>query len=145
MKRAHNLLIGERTAEEIKLKIGSAFPLEDELTMEVKGRDLSQGLPRTLVARSEEIRDALKEPLTAILESIRQILEQCPPELSRDLVDRGIVVAGGGALLRGIDRLVAKETQLPVTIAEDPLISVANGAGKVLQNIDYWRNAAATA
>mgnify|MGYP000367322603 FL=1 len=145
MKRAHNLLIGERTAEEIKLKIGSAFPLEDELTMEVKGRDLSQGLPRTLVARSEEIRDALKEPLTAILESIRQILEQCPPELSGDLVDRGIVVAGGGALLRGIDRLVAKETQLPVTIAEDPLISVANGAGKVLQNIDYWRNAAATA
>ena len=145
MKRAHNLLIGERTAEEIKLKIGSAFPLEDELTMEVKGRDLSQGLPRTLVARSEEIRDALKEPLTAILESIRQILEQCPPELSGDLVDRGIVLAGGGALLRGIDRLVAKETQLPVTIAEDPLISVANGAGKVLQNIDYWRNAAATA
>ncbi len=145
MKRAHNLLIGERTAEEIKLKIGSAFPLEDELTMDVKGRDLSQGLPRTLSARSEEIRDALKEPLTAILESIRQILEQCPPELSGDLVDRGIVLAGGGALLRGIDRLVAKETQLPVTIAEDPLISVANGAGKVLQNIDYWRNAAATA
>jgi len=145
MKRAHNLLIGERTAEEIKLKIGSAFPLEDELTMEVKGRDLSQGLPRTLNARSEEIRDALKEPLTAILESIRQILEQCQPELSGDLIDRGIVMAGGGALLRGIDRLVAKETQLPVTIAEDPLISVANGAGKVLQNIDYWRNAAATA
>ena len=145
MKRAHNLLIGERTAEEIKLKIGSAFPLEDELTMEVKGRDLSQGLPRTLTARSEEIRDALKEPLTAILESIRQVLEQCQPELSGDLIDRGIVMAGGGALLRGIDRLVAKETQLPVTIAEDPLISVANGAGKVLQNIDYWRNAAATA
>ena len=145
MKRAHNLLIGERTAEEIKLKIGSAFPLEDELTMEVKGRDLSQGLPRTLNARSEEIRDALKEPLTAILESIRGILEQCQPELSGDLIDRGIVMAGGGALLRGIDRLVAKETQLPVTIAEDPLISVANGAGKVLQNIDYWRNAAATA
>ena len=145
MKRAHNLLIGERTAEEIKLKIGSAFPLEDELTMEVKGRDLSQGLPRTLTARSEEIRDALKEPLTAILESIRQVIEQCQPELSGDLIDRGIVMAGGGALLRGIDRLVAKETQLPVTIAEDPLISVANGAGKVLQNIDYWRNAAATA
>ncbi len=145
MKRAHNLLIGERTAEEIKLKIGSAFPLEDELTMEVKGRDLSQGLPRTLNARSEEIRDALKEPLTSILEAIRGILEQCQPELSGDLIDRGIVMAGGGALLRGIDQLVAKETQLPVTIAEDPLISVANGAGKVLQNIDYWRNAAATA
>ena len=113
--------------------------------MEVKGRDLSQCLPRTLTARSEEIRDALREPLTAILESIRQILEQCPPELSGDLVDRGIVMAGGGGLLRGIDRLVAKETQLPVTIAEDPLISVANGTGKVLQNIDYWRNASANA
>jgi len=143
MKRAHNLMIGERTAEEIKLKIGSAFPLDEEITMEVKGRDLSQGLPRTLSVRSEEIRDALKEPLSSILESIRQILEQCPPELSGDLVDRGIVIAGGGALLRGIDRLISKETQLPVTIADDPLISVANGTGRVLQDIDYWRNAAA--
>ena len=143
MKRAHNLMIGERTAEEIKLKIGSAFPLDEEMTMEVKGRDLSQGLPRTLSVRSEEIRDALKEPLSSILEAIRQILEQCPPELSGDLVDRGIVIAGGGALLRGIDRLISKETQLPVTIADDPLISVANGTGRVLQDIDYWRNAAA--
>ena len=143
MKRDHNLMIGERTAEEIKLKIGSAFSLDEEMTMEVKGRDLSQGLPRTLTVRSEEIRDALKEPLSSILESIRQILEQCPPELSGDLVDRGIVIAGGGALLRGIDRLISKETQLPVTIADDPLISVANGTGRVLQDIDYWRNAAA--
>ena len=143
MKRDHNLMIGERTAEEIKLKIGSAFPLDEEMTMEVKGRDLSQGLPRTLSVRSEEIRDALKEPLSSILEAIRQILEQCPPELSGDLVDRGIVIAGGGALLRGIDRLISKETQLPVTIADDPLISVANGTGRVLQDIDYWRNAAA--
>ncbi len=145
MKRAHNLLIGEPSAEEIKLKIGSAFPLDEEMTMEVKGRDLSQGLPRTLTVRSEEIRDALKEPLASILDSIRQILEQCPPELSGDLVNRGIVLAGGGALLRGIDRLIAKETQLPVTIADDPLISVANGTGRVLQNIDYWRQASATA
>ena len=145
MKRAHNLLIGEPTAEEIKLKIGSAFPLDEEMTMEVKGRDLSQGLPRTLTARSEEIRDALKEPLASILDSIRQLLEQCPPELSGDLVDRGIVLAGGGALLRGIDRLISKETQLPVHIADDPLITVANGTGHVLQNIDYWRNASATA
>ena len=143
MKRAHNLAIGERTAEEIKLKIGSAFSLDEEMTMEVKGRDISQGLPRTLTVRSEEIRDALKEPLSSILEAIRQILEQCPPELSGDLVDRGIVIAGGGALLRGIDRLISKETQLPVTIADDPLISVANGTGRVLQDIDYWRNAAA--
>jgi rod shape-determining protein MreB len=145
MKRAHNLLIGEPTAEEIKLKIGSAFPLDEEMTMEVKGRDLSQGLPRTLTARSEEIRDALKEPLASILDSIRQLLEQCPPELSGDLVDRGIVLAGGGALLRGIDRAIAKETQLPVHIADDPLITVANGTGRVLQDIDYWRNASATA
>ena len=143
MKRAHNLMIGERTAEEIKLKIGSAFSLDEEMTMEVKGRDISQGLPRTLTVRSEEIRNALKEPLSSILEAIRQILEQCPPELSGDLVDRGIVIAGGGALLRGIDRLISKETQLPVTIADDPLISVANGTGRVLQDIDYWRNAAA--
>ena len=134
-------MIGERTAEEIKLKIGSAFPLDEEMTMEVKGRDLSQGLPRTLTVRSEEVRDALKDPLSSILESIRQILEQCPPELSGDLVDRGIVIAGGGALLRGIDRLISKETQLPVSIADDPLISVANGTGRVLQDIDYWRNA----
>ena len=145
MKRAHNLLIGEPTAEEIKLKIGSAFPLDEEMTMEVKGRDLSQGLPRTLTARSEEIRDALKEPLASILDSIRQLLEQCPPELSGDLVDRGIVLAGGGALLRGIDRAISKETQLPVHIADDPLITVANGTGRVLQDIDYWRNASATA
>ena len=145
MKRAHNLLIGEPTAEEIKLKIGSAFPLDEEMTMDVKGRDLSQGLPRTLTARSEEIREALKEPLASILDSIRQLLEQCPPELSGDLVDRGIVLAGGGALLRGIDRAINKETQLPVFIADDPLITVANGTGRVLQDIDYWRNASATA
>ena len=112
MKRAYNLMIGERTAEEIKIRIGSAFPLEQELTMEVKGRDLSAGLPKTLTIRSEEIREALQEPLSSILESIRITLERCPPELSADLVDRGIVMAGGGALLRGIDRLVAEETGL---------------------------------
>ena len=99
MKRAYNLMIGERTAEEIKIRIGSAFPLEQELTMEVKGRDLSAGLPKTLSIRSEEIREALKEPLSSILESIRITLERCPPELSADLVERGIVMAGGGALL----------------------------------------------
>src|ERR687892_1277975 len=109
MKRAYNLMIGERTAEEIKIRIGSAYPLEQELTMEVKGRDLSAGLPKTLTVRSEEIREALKEPLTSILESVRITLERCPPELSADLVDRGIVMAGGGSLLRGIDRLVAEE------------------------------------
>ena len=143
LKGAHNLKIGERTAEEIKLKIGSAFPMDEEMTMEVKGLAISSGLPHTVTIRSEEIRDALKDPLSSILESIRQVLEQCPPELAGDLVDRGIVVAGGGALLRGIDRLIAKETQLPVSIADEPLITVANGTGQVLRNIDFWRRAAA--
>ncbi|MGD1084250.1 MAG: rod shape-determining protein [Verrucomicrobiota bacterium] len=136
MKRAYNLMIGERTAEEIKIRVGSAFPLEQELTMEVKGRDLGAGLPKTLSIRSEEIREALKEPLSSILESVRITLERCPPELSADLVERGIVMAGGGALLRGIDRLVAKETGLPVHVAENPMDAVAEGTGQVLQNID---------
>src|SRR5439155_21937698 len=105
------------------------------LTMEVKGRDLSAGLPKTLTVRSEEIREALKEPLTSILESIRITLERCPPELAADLVDRGIVMAGGGSLLRGIDRLVAEETGLPVHIADDPLTAVAEGTGRVLQEL----------
>ncbi len=135
MKRAYNLMIGERTAEEIKIKIGSAFPLEQELTMEVKGRDLSAGLPKTITIRSEEIREALREPLSQILESIRLTLERCPPELSGDLIERGIMMAGGGALLRGIDRLVAEETELPVHIADDPLTAVANGTGRVLQEL----------
>src|ERR1700754_1864197 len=139
MKRAYNLMIGERTAEEIKIRIGSAFPLEQELTMEVKGRDLSAGLPKTLNIRSEEIREALQEPLSSILESVRITLERCPPELSADLVDRGIVMAGGGALLRGIDRLVADETGLPVHIAADPLTAVAEGTGRVLQELQFLK------
>jgi rod shape-determining protein MreB len=137
MKRAYNLMIGERTAEEIKIRVGSAFPLDQELTMEVKGRDLGAGLPKTLSIRSEEIREALKEPLSSILESIRITLERCPPELSADLVERGIVMAGGGALLRGIDQMVAKETGLPVHVAEDPMSAVAEGTGQVLQNIEF--------
>jgi rod shape-determining protein MreB len=144
MKRAYNLMIGERTAEEIKIRIGSAFPQEQELTMEVKGRDLSAGLPKTLSIRSEEIREALKEPLSSILESIRITLERCPPELSADLVERGIVMAGGGALLRGIDRLVAKETGLPVHIADDPLSAVAEGTGRVLQELAFLKRVASS-
>lgn len=143
MKRAHNLMIGERTAEEIKIRIGSAFPLEQELTMEVKGRDLNSGLPRTVTVRSEEIREALKEPLSAIVEAIRLTLERCPPELAGDLVDRGMVIAGGGALLRGIDRLIAKETYLPVHIADDPLTAVAEGTGRILEEDTFWRKVAA--
>jgi rod shape-determining protein MreB and related proteins len=144
MKRAYNLLIGERMAEEIKIKIGSAFQLDQELTMEVKGRDLGKGLPQTLTIRSEEIREALKEPLSAILETIRITLERCPPELSGDLIERGIMMAGGGALLRGIDRLVAEETALPVHIADDPLTAVAEGTGRVLQELAFLKRVASS-
>jgi len=144
MKRAYNLMIGERTAEEIKMRIGSAYPLEQELSMEVKGRDLAAGLPKTILVRSEEIREALKEPLTSILESVRITLERCPPELSADLIERGIVMAGGGALVRGIDRLVAEETGLPVHVADDPLTAVAEGTGRVLQELSFLRRVASS-
>lgn len=137
MKRAYNLMIGERMAEDIKIKIGSAYPLEQELTMEVKGRDLVAGLPKTLTITSEEVREALQEPITTIVESIRVTLERCPPELAADLVDRGIVLAGGGALIRGIDKLLAEETGLPVHISDDPLSAVANGTGVVLQELGF--------
>src|SRR4029077_8074688 len=110
MKRAYNLMIGERMAEDIKIKIGSGYPLEQELTMEVKGRDLVAGLPKTLTVTSEEVREALQEPISTIVDSVRITLERCPPELSADLVDRGLVLAGGGALLRGFDRLLSEET-----------------------------------
>ena len=145
MKRAYNLMIGERTAEEIKIRIGSAFPLEQELTMDVKGRDLGSGLPKTLTIRSEEVRESLQEPLSSILESIRLTLERCPPELAADLVDRGLVMAGGGSLLRGIDRLVAEETGLPVHLADDPMSAVAEGTGRVLQEIEFLKRVATNA
>ncbi len=137
MKRAYNLMIGERMAEDIKIKIGSAYPLEQELTMEVKGRDLVAGLPKTLTITSEEVREALQEPISTIVENVRVTLERCPPELAADLVDRGIVLAGGGALIRGIDKLLAEETGLPVHIADDPLSAVAMGTGVVLQELGY--------
>ena len=139
LKRAYNLFIGERTSEEIKLRLGSAYPLEKELTMEVKGRDLVAGLPKTVTITSQEIREALSEPVARIVEAVRITLERCPPELSADLVDRGIVLAGGGALLRGLDKLINEETGLPVHIAEDPLSAVAEGTGKALQEIDFLR------
>ena len=137
-------MIGERTAAEIKIRIGSAFPLEQELSMEVKGRDLGSGLPKTLTVRSEEIREALKEPLTSILESVRITLERTPPELSADLVDRGMVMAGGGALLRGIDRYISSDTGLPVHIADDPLTAVAEGTGRVLQELQFLKRVASS-
>jgi len=137
MKRAYNLLIGERTAEEIKVRIGSAYPLDEELTMEVKGRDSVAGLPKTIHITSQEIREALNDPITAIVDAVRSTLERCPPELSADLVDRGFVMAGGGALIRGIDRLLSDKTGLPVTIADDPLSAVANGTGAVLNDLNW--------
>jgi len=142
MKRAYNLMIGERTAEEIKIKIGSAYPMETETTMEVKGRDLVAGLPKTLTITSQEVREALLEPISTIVESVRVTLERCPPELSADLVDRGLVLAGGGALLRGLDKLLSEETGLPVHVAEDPLSAVAEGTGRALQEIKFLRQVA---
>jgi rod shape-determining protein MreB len=119
--------------------------LEQELTFDVKGRDLGSGLPKTLTIRSEEVREALQEPLSSILESIRLTLERCPPELSADLVDRGLVMAGGGSLIRGIDRLVAEETGLPVHLADDPMSAVAEGTGRVLQEIEFLKRVATNA
>lgn len=137
MKRAYNLLIGERTAEEIKLRVGSAYPLDEEITMEVKGRDSVAGLPKTIHITSQEIREALSDTMVAIVDAVRSALERCPPELSADLVDRGFVLAGGGALIRGIDRLLSEKTGLPVTVADDPLSAVANGTGAVLSDLNW--------
>lgn len=135
LKKTYNLMVGEMTAENIKIKIGSAYPLEEEMTMEVKGRDLVAGLPKTLTISSEEIREAMQEPIQEILEVIKTTLEQTPPELSADLIDRGLILAGGGALLRGIDKLISEETGLPVHMADDPLTAIALGTGKVLENL----------
>jgi rod shape-determining protein MreB len=137
MTRAYNLLIGERTAEEIKIKIGSAYPLEEELAMEVKGRDSVAGLPKTIHITSQEIREALGDTIAAIVDAVRNALERCPPELSADLVDRGFVMAGGGSLIRNIDRLLSEKTGLPVTVADDPLSAVANGTGVVLSDLNF--------
>ena len=137
MKRVYNLQIGESTAEQIKIVLGSAYPMEEEQSMEVKGRDLVAGLPKTLTITSEEIREALEEPVRAIIEGIRVTLERCPPELSADLIDRGIVLAGGTSQLRGMDKLIAEQTGLPVHVADDPLSAVAEGTGKVLSELNY--------
>ena len=144
MKRVYNLMIGERTAENIKISIGSAYPLPEEISFEVKGRDLVAGLPKTLTLTSEEVREALHEPVVTIVEAIRFTLERCPPELSADLVDRGLVLAGGGSLLKGIDKLIGEQTGLPVHIADDPLSAVAEGTGMVLHEINFLRKVAST-
>jgi len=139
IKRTYNLMIGERTAEEIKISIGSAIPAAKDEAMDIRGRDLVSGLPKTLTIRSHEVQRALSEPVYGILEAVKVTLEKTPPELASDIMDRGIVMTGGGSLLRGLDSLLNKETGMPVHIAEDPLICVALGTGKALESIDLLK------
>ncbi len=144
IKREYSMFIGERTAESIKMKIGSAFPLEQEETIEVKGQDLVAGLPKTMSITSEEIRGALEEPVLEIVASIRQTLERTPPELAADIVDSGMILTGGGAMLLGLDQLISEETKLPVTVAENPIDCVVLGAGKALEELDTLREVLAS-
>jgi rod shape-determining protein MreB len=139
VKRQYNMLIGESSAEEIKIKIGSAYPLEQEMKMELKGRDLVTGIPQNIEISSEEVRKAIAEQVDAIVQGVRIALEQTPPELAADIVDRGIVLTGGGALLKGLDKLLMQETQLPITVVDDPLTAVVVGSGRALDNLDLYR------
>jgi rod shape-determining protein MreB len=137
IKRKYNLMIGERTAEQIKIEIGSAYPTgESDRIMEIKGRDMVSGIPKTIEIKESEIREALREPVDVILDTIKVALENTPPELAADIVDKGIVLAGGGAMLRGLDMLIKEETRLPVIVADDPLTAVVRGVGKMLDEID---------
>jgi rod shape-determining protein MreB len=138
LKKNYNLLIGELTAEDIKINIGSAYALDREESMEIKGRDLIAGVPKTMKISSVQVREALSEPVDAIVEAVRQSLERTPPELSSDILDRGIVLTGGGALLRGLDRRLRQETNLPVNVADDPLTCVVRGTGRVLENMAQY-------
>ena len=140
IKRKHNLLVGERTSELIKITIGSAYPGEQSQTMEIKGRDIVAGIPKTVTITDGEIRDSLLDPINQVVEAVRVSLERTPPELASDIVDRGIVLAGGGALLRNLDVLLREETGLPVSLADDPLTSVVMGCGKTLDEISLLRN-----
>ncbi|HEX2939277.1 MAG TPA: rod shape-determining protein [Ruminiclostridium sp.] len=135
VKKKYNLLIGERTAEEIKINIGSAYPYADEGEMEIKGRNLLDGLPSNIKITSEEIREALADPISSVVDAIRNTLELTPPELSADIIDRGIMLTGGGALLRGLDQLIANETGIPVNVAESPLDCVVDGTGRLLDDM----------
>jgi rod shape-determining protein MreB len=138
-KKNHNILIGERTAEAIKCEVGSAMPLREEITIQVKGRDLVNGIPKTIEASSVEIREALAEPTAAIVNAIKLTLERTPPELSADILDRGVMLSGGGALLKGLDERLRLETSLPVHVAEDPLTAVVRGTGKIMEDIVKYR------
>lgn len=140
MKRVYNLLIGELTAEQIKIKIGSAYPVKDEVELEVKGLDIISRIPKTVKVSAKEVRMALQEPVTTIIEAVRATLERCPPDLAADLIDCGIMLAGGGALLSGLDRLLTEETGLPVFVAENPLDAVVKGTGVMLQNELMYRS-----
>lgn len=137
-KKNHNILIGERTAEAIKCEVGSAVPLKEEVTIQIKGRDLVGGVPKTTEVSSVEIREALNEAVVQIVDAVKQTLERTPPELSSDILDRGVILTGGGALLKGLDERIRMETNLPVHIAEDPLTAVARGAGKVIENLNNY-------
>ena len=137
-KKNHNILIGERTAEAIKCEVGSAVPLKEEITIQVKGRDLVGGIPKTTEVSSVEIREALNESVVQIVDAVRQTLERTPPELSADILDRGVMITGGGALLKGLDERIRMETNLPVHISEDPLTAVVRGAGKVIDNLSQY-------
>ncbi len=139
IKKTYNLLIGERTAEQIKMEVGSAYPLEERMSMEIKGRHLIEGVPKTITITDEEIREALAETVNVIVDAVRVALERTPPELSADIVDRGIVLTGGGALLKNLDKRLREETGLPLAMAEDPLSSVVLGAGKMLSDFNLLR------
>lgn len=142
MKRKYSLLIGERTGEQIKMTVGCAFPDPEVQTMEVRGRDLISGIPKTIEVTSEEIREAISEPVSLIVDAIKDALENSPPELAGDIVDRGIMLSGGGALLRNLDKLIREETGLPVMVADDPLSAVARGAGMALDQIEVLKEVA---
>lgn len=140
LRKSYSVLIGEQTAEDIKIKIGSAFPVEESREMEVKGRDLVSGIPRAVKVRSEEIREALREPINLIVLAVKKALEQTPPELAADIVDAGIVMTGGGSLLRGLDALLREETNLPIKVAENPRECIVLGAGKILESQENFEN-----
>jgi rod shape-determining protein MreB len=140
MRKNYNLLVGEPTAEAIKVKIGSAAPTGDEREMEVKGRDLVSGIPKTVRVHSSEIREAVQEPIQQIVDAVRRALEITPPELASDIVDRGIIMTGGGALIRGLDILLAQETGLPIHVDEDPLTCVVRGAGRILDDYEKYQS-----